>query len=101
MLALGCSKKDPKAERDELCRAAKTTFVSGMHDQIAQLDKQGQKDAADAFRAALATSEPRFDEFCHALTDDEMTCVEQMPAAMSDPKCAHTVELVKTKLLGM
>lgn len=103
-LAAGCGKKDPKAERDEICRVAKQTFVKGMNDQIAKLEgsaDESQKNLAEAFRSALANAEPRFDAFCHSLTEDEMTCVENMPGAMTDSKCAPTVEKVKTQLFGL
>ena len=97
VVAVGCSKKE---DRDSVCGVAKDTFQRGMRDQIDEYAAKSPE-VAKQFQTMLDTALPKFDAFCHALSDKDIDCLSNMPATANDPSCAHTMEITKTQLFGM
>ena len=98
-LALGCSNK--KRDRDTECRAGKDTFVAGMKQQIADLDKAGDTETADGYRQMLETSEPKFMAYCQAASEADLDCIEHIQTRMNDAACKSAIDRVKTQLFGL
>jgi hypothetical protein len=95
------SKKESKAERDELCSAQKKIVASGLEEQAKELEASGDKEDAAAMRTVLGTLDTKWDAFCHALTQQDIECLEQSGDAVDKPECQHVLDSMKTQLLGM
>jgi hypothetical protein len=90
LFVAACSKHN---DRKEMCRVALKTLEDGLQTQI---KSQKDPELKSRFEAVLKRAQERFTPYCESASEEDIDCLSQGTPALSDPKCKHAVDGMKT-----
>jgi hypothetical protein len=85
-----CSKGN---DRPQMCKVALDTLVAGLEDQV-----KIQKDPTikGKFQDVIKRARDKFPAYCESASEEDIDCLSRGAPALSDPKCKHAVDGMKT-----
>ena len=90
VVVAACSKGN---DRQQMCKVALDTLTTGLQDQI-KLQKDPTIKAK--FEDVLKRAQAKFPAYCENASQEDIDCLSRGTPALSDPKCKHAVDGMKT-----